>query len=223
MIGIDTTFWGPDCIQPEQKRVLLGRASDVPLQLGHPAVSRRHAELRFSDGMFIVRDLGSRAGTRVNGRLITEQALQEGDRVQFGPVSYELREGRLHRLQTTEGVRLEARGLAIDREKRRLLTGVHLAFAPNQFIGLLGPSGSGKTSLMKCLAGYLLPTAGQLNFDGVGLAANLDSYRLQVGYVPQEDVLYPALTGRENLDFALRPAHRRPSACGTRENRCQDA
>jgi ABC-type Mn2+/Zn2+ transport system ATPase subunit len=184
--------------------MLVGRGSAAAIDLGHPAVSRRHAEVSWSNGKLVVRDLGSRTGTSVNGKRISEQELKEGDRIEFGPVAYEMRGGRLRRLLLADGLRLEASELAVERDGQRLLTGVNLTCAPNQFIGILGPSGSGKTTLIKCLAGYLPPAAGEASFDGVELYPNLDSYRLLVGYVPQEDVIYPALSSRENLDFALR-------------------
>jgi pSer/pThr/pTyr-binding forkhead associated (FHA) protein len=68
--------------------VVIGRGDDVDLQLSHPLVSRRHAEMTLlDDGQFEIRDLGSRNGTMVNdSRLTGESALAEGEaRVQVGP------------------------------------------------------------------------------------------------------------------------------------------
>lgn len=167
--------WGPDVIQPEQRTILVGRGSSVAIDLCHPAVSRWHAELCWSAGKLVVRDLGSRTGTSVNGKRISEQELKERARIEFGPVAYEMRGGRLCRLLVADGLRIEACDLAVERDGQRLLTGVNLTFAASQFIGILGPSGSGKTTLMKCLAGYLPPAAGELSFDNIELYANLDS------------------------------------------------
>jgi DNA-binding NtrC family response regulator len=50
-----------------------------------PAMAQRHAEVRLQGGQAVVRDLGSPAGTRVNGALVHEsQALAEGDVLRFG-------------------------------------------------------------------------------------------------------------------------------------------
>jgi ABC-type multidrug transport system ATPase subunit len=85
-----------------------------------------------------------------------------------------------------------------------LLEGVELVVASGQFMGLLGPSGGGKTTLLKCLAGYLPPVDGQVTHDGTDLQALREAGLADVGFVPQDDVVYGRLTVRENLDFALR-------------------
>ncbi|MBV9934737.1 MAG: FHA domain-containing protein, partial [Actinobacteria bacterium] len=61
----------------------------APLGLGMSA-SRRHAEIEFADGRFVVRDLGSRLGTFVNGEPLTagvERALDNGDTITIGAVT----------------------------------------------------------------------------------------------------------------------------------------
>lgn len=57
----------------------MGRKLDNHLVLPDPHISRRHAEIRMQGGRFMLRDLNSTAGTRVNGQLISEHLLQAGD------------------------------------------------------------------------------------------------------------------------------------------------
>jgi len=59
--------------------VTIGRKLDNHLVLPDPHVSRRHAEVRLQGGRYMLRDLNSTAGTRVNGQLVTEHLLQPGD------------------------------------------------------------------------------------------------------------------------------------------------
>jgi pSer/pThr/pTyr-binding forkhead associated (FHA) protein len=59
--------------------ITMGRKLDNHLVLADPHVSRRHAEIRLQSGRFVLRDLNSTAGTRVNGQLIHEHSLQPGD------------------------------------------------------------------------------------------------------------------------------------------------
>src|SRR4051812_14674383 len=70
-------------------RVVLGRGDDVDVQLAHPAISRRHAEIDVDDetGAFTITDLGSRNGTSVNGERISgAKQVSGGDiRVELGP------------------------------------------------------------------------------------------------------------------------------------------
>jgi FHA domain/Domain of unknown function (DUF1707) len=78
---------------PERK-VTLGRSRDCDCVLAEPSVSRRHAELRRDGGRWLLRDLGSRNGTRVNGvRLLDEAEVGPGDRVSFGDARFRLGEG----------------------------------------------------------------------------------------------------------------------------------
>lgn len=62
-----------------QPVVNLGRRTDNDVVLAAPTVSRRHAQLRWRFGRYIIYDLGSRGGTFVNDEPITEYVLQPGD------------------------------------------------------------------------------------------------------------------------------------------------
>ena len=73
--------------------VVLGRSRDCDCVLAEPSVSRRHAELRRDGARWLLRDLGSRNGTRVNGvRLLDEAEVRPGDRVSFGDARFRLGE-----------------------------------------------------------------------------------------------------------------------------------
>jgi len=64
--------------------VSVGRQNDCTIVLGDPNVSRHHAEVRPSGEGFVVVDLGSTNGTKVNGARVAEQQLHDGDEVAFG-------------------------------------------------------------------------------------------------------------------------------------------
>ena len=76
---------GGDEYTLEGKTVRLGRdpANDLAL-LGDPKISRAHAELRDRDGQWILVDLGSSNGTKVNDRPIDHYPLRDGDRIEIG-------------------------------------------------------------------------------------------------------------------------------------------
>ena len=65
-------------------RVLIGRSRDCDLMLDDPNVSRRHAELRQEDGHWVVADLASTNGVKVNGRRVQEEPLSPGDEITLG-------------------------------------------------------------------------------------------------------------------------------------------
>lgn len=66
---------------------LIGRAPESHLVLTHPFISRRHAEITIEDNQFVIRDMGSRHGTYVNGQLITLHQLHPGDLIKFGSLT----------------------------------------------------------------------------------------------------------------------------------------
>ena len=62
----------------------IGRATGSTVHLQDSSVSRRHAELRPSEDGWVVVDLGSTNGTRVNGAGVTQRRLQNGDTISVG-------------------------------------------------------------------------------------------------------------------------------------------
>lgn len=74
-------------------------------------------------------------------------------------------------------------------------------------VAILGPSGSGKSTLLRALAGLEAKARGTIRFDGAtwldsdrGLA--VPAWERRVGWVPQEALLFPHLTLRQNLAYA---------------------
>ena len=67
-----------------QPRLTIGRDPGNDLVLDSPIVSRRHAELTVRDDAVWLRDLGSANGTAVNGQLVSEWALNDGDIIRIG-------------------------------------------------------------------------------------------------------------------------------------------
>ena len=71
----------PDLVGAHQ---VIGRSSACQIVLGDDTVSRRHAELRFEDGRWLLRDLGSSNGTWVNGGRVIEPEVRPGDLIHLG-------------------------------------------------------------------------------------------------------------------------------------------
>ncbi len=65
--------------------------------------------------------------------------------------------------------------------------------------GLIGPNGSGKTTTMRLLCGILTPDSGEISV----LGYRIPSFAVlrKIGYMPQENAIYPDLSVRENLYF----------------------
>ncbi|HOJ34625.1 MAG TPA: SpoIIE family protein phosphatase [Candidatus Hydrogenedentes bacterium] len=69
---------------PVISSLLIGRSVDCDISIDDAAASRHHVEIFVKEGKFCWRDLGSTNGTLINGNLMTEGVLQDGDRIQIG-------------------------------------------------------------------------------------------------------------------------------------------
>ena len=67
----------------EGATLLVGREEDADIRVDEPLVSRGHARIEPRGGGYVVLDLGSTNLTRVNGTVVTECVLRDGDVVQF--------------------------------------------------------------------------------------------------------------------------------------------
>ncbi len=80
---------------------------------------------------------------------------------------------------------------------------VSLSVAEGEFFGLLGPSGCGKTTLLRMLAGFESPDAGQLLLDGNDLVG-VKPYRRPVNMMFQSYALFPHMSVERNVAYGLR-------------------
>ncbi len=97
------------------------------------------------------------------------------------------------------GAALEARDLALERGGRRVLAGVSFRAVAGAALLIRGANGCGKTSLLRALAGFLQPAAGDVRWRGAALkAATADTL-----FIGHEAGFRPELTARENLVCAL--------------------
>lgn len=79
------------------------------------------------------------------------------------------------------------------------LDSVSFTARKGQLVGILGQSGCGKSTLLKTISTEIVPTYGNVVVDGKKLADNIGYYSQAMGYVPQDDLLYPNLSVYENL------------------------
>ncbi|TIU69596.1 MAG: ATP-binding cassette domain-containing protein, partial [Mesorhizobium sp.] len=79
---------------------------------------------------------------------------------------------------------------------------VSVSIRENEFFTLLGPSGCGKTTLLRLIAGFDFPTAGEILLHGQDIAP-LPPFKRPVNTVFQSYALFPHMTVAENIGFGL--------------------
>jgi ABC-type multidrug transport system ATPase subunit len=155
---------------------------------------------------YLLEDLDSSNGTYVNDKLIKQTELHEGDLIQISKFLLLFQAGQLIPYQS-RGMRLDILGLSKDVKtkdgKRRILDNINLSVVPREFVALVGGSGSGKSALFNALIG-IRRGDGQVRLNGQDFYKEYESFRSQLGYVPQSDILHTSLTVEKALDYAAR-------------------
>lgn len=76
-----------------------------------------------------------------------------------------------------------------------------LTIGNGQIYALIGPNGAGKTTTIKIIAGLYFPDGGTVKFFGQDLLGGAPEEKKLIGYIPDEPIFYPGLSGTEFLNF----------------------
>jgi putative ABC transport system ATP-binding protein len=110
--------------------------------------------------------------------------------------------------RSSESALIEARDVKLSFGPTPALRGASVGAAPGEILAVMGPSGSGKSTLLHCLAGILVPDAGEVWFDGARVDTQDETGRSTLrrdrfGFVFQFGQLVPELTAEENVALPL--------------------
>lgn len=114
---------------------------------------------------------------------------------------------------TNEAVGVEIKNItktfpAFDNKNKEIYAAdnVSLSIKPGELVTLLGPSGCGKTSLLRMVAGFLTPTAGEI-YIGDKEVSRIPPNKRNVGMMFQSYALFPHMTVFENVAYGLKLKH----------------
>ena len=104
-------------------------------------------------------------------------------------------------------ISLELRGICRtyvkDNETFLAVDNVNLTVSPGEFLTFLGPSGCGKTTTLRMIAGFEIPSSGQIIVDGSDIT-QVPANKRDMGFVFQNYALFPHMTIFENVAYGLR-------------------
>lgn len=96
---------------------------------------------------------------------------------------------------------LEAKNLTKKYGDHTALNNLNLNIGEGEIFALLGQNGAGKTTTINLFLGFIEPTAGEARINGVSVADHPQEIKQYLAYIPETVMLYPNLTGIENLEY----------------------
>jgi ABC-2 type transport system ATP-binding protein len=87
---------------------------------------------------------------------------------------------------------------------RTAVRDISFSVAPGEIVGLLGPNGAGKSTTMRVLSCFMPATSGTVRVAGFDVFHQSDEVRRRIGYMPENNPLYPDMRVREYLKFRAR-------------------
>jgi ABC-2 type transport system ATP-binding protein len=105
------------------------------------------------------------------------------------------------RNQIEINIMLQAKNLTKTYDNQTALKNLNLTINEGEIFALLGQNGAGKTTTINCFLGFIEPSAGEASINGISVAANALETKKYLAYIPETVMLYPNLTGVENLEF----------------------
>ena len=98
---------------------------------------------------------------------------------------------------------IEAKNISKYYGEQKALSDINLTIKKGEVVGLLGPNGAGKSTLMKILTSFLPPTSGTALINGVDVQEASLEIRNLIGYLPENNPLYPEMYVKEYLRFVF--------------------
>lgn len=117
---------------------------------------------------------------------------------------------------------ISIKGLAKSFGEKQVIKDLDLDVESGEVVGLVGPSGIGKSTLLNIVAGFLMPDSGEVSIDGrVVTRAGKDGVMVHpaergLGYVMQDNALFPHMDVLGNIEFGLRSTKLTPEAAHKR-------
>lgn len=181
--------------------VIFGRSEGADIKIDNNLVSRQHAKISSSGGQIFLEDLGSMNGTFVNGQRIKGRVqISSSDDIIIGRLRFSLTGSAV---DISKEIAIKTIGLIKRFSNGKV--GLHecnIEIPSNSLLAVMGPSGCGKSTLLKALNGESPGSSGQVYIGGQELNRYFDYLKMQIGYVPQDDIVHRELTVDQSLWYS---------------------
>ena len=192
-------------------KISLGSSGSRDIILPPFGIAKHHADITFSRNSMFICDQDSLNGTYVNGQKIEalkNYKLNNLDIIFIGNSKIIVYENSLIYQILEKGVRLDAidivKRVRVKFKTKQISSHVNMTINPSEFVAFIGGSGAGKSTFMKCISGVNRPTSGRVLLNGKNLYENYETLKSNIGYVPQDDIVYSNLTLYDMLSYAAK-------------------
>ncbi len=184
--------------------ITIGRGSDNDIVINNVKSSRHHAQIKKFGEDWVIEDFESANGTFVNGKKIKKQTITAQDKIIIAGIPLDLESIFFNEEIITGDIKISIQDLSFIVDGKTIVENIGLTILPGEFVGLIGPSGAGKTTLMMMMNGVTKPSLGKVYINDQSLYDNFDSFKGQIGYVPQDDIIHRELKVEESLTYTAK-------------------
>ena len=189
----------------------VGSSGSCDIVLTPSGVAKHHATIHHSLNKTSISDESSLNGIYINGQNITQSqtvSLSNLDIIFIGNTKLILFNNSLFYQIFEKGIQLDAidivKKVKIKFKTREISSHVSMSIKPSEFVAFVGGSGAGKSTFMKCISGVDQPTSGRVLMNGEDLYENYENLKYNIGYVPQDDIVFSNLTLHDTLQYAAK-------------------
>ena len=191
--------------------ISIGSSGSCDIVLSPAGVAKHHATIHHTSNKTSITDELSLNGVYVNGKTIPQSEnipLNNLDIIFIGNTKLILSDNKLIYQIFEKGIQLDAidivKDVKIKFKTRQISSHVSMSIKPSEFVAFVGGSGAGKSTFMKCISGVDRPTSGTVLLNGENLYENYENLKYNIGYVPQDDIVFSNLTLHDTLQYAAK-------------------
>lgn len=191
--------------------ISIGSSGSCDIVLSPAGIAKHHATIHKTPTKTSIFDEFSLNGVYVNGLKIPQSQevfLNNLDVIFIGNTKMILIGNTLFYQIFERGIRLDAidivKRVRIKFKVREISSHVSMSINPSEFVAFVGGSGAGKSTFMKCISGVDHPTSGTVLMNGENLYENYENLKYNIGYVPQDDIVFSNLTLHDMLQYAAK-------------------
>lgn len=191
--------------------ISIGSGSNCDIILTPKGVAKKHATISRFSNKITISDEGTVNRTYVNNFNISnshEALLNNLDVIIIGNSKLIILGSTIYYQIFERSMSLEAydivKRVKVKFRTREISSHVNMKINPAEFVAFVGGSGAGKSTFMKCISGIDPPSFGTVLLNGEDLYENYKNLKYNIGYVPQDDIVYSNLTLYDMLQYSAK-------------------